>query len=100
MVYLIHFDAPLGTQKHQAQHYIGTCEDKRLNERIEEHRSKRGASITAECVRRNIQFKVVRTFRGGRRKERELKNRKRAADLCPVCQEIKRINLSAKTKDK
>ena len=85
MVYLLHFSAPLGNERHQAQHYIGSAPDSRLQTRIAEHQRGAGARITQVAVERGIGLEVVRTWPGGRQEERRLKNRKAAPRLCPVC---------------
>ena len=85
-VYLIHFDAPLGNTSNprgQAQHYIGYTDN--LAERIETHRHGNGAAIMAAVRRAGIGWEVVRTWAGGRDLERQLKRRKKARCLCPIC---------------
>jgi hypothetical protein len=83
MVYLLHFAAPLGNERKQAQHYIGTAEN--VGARLALHRGGRGAKITAAAAERGIAFDVVRVWVGGRDVERWLKRRKEAHCLCPVC---------------
>lgn len=38
MLYLLRFSKPLGNERKRAQHYLGSCEDGRLDERLAEHR--------------------------------------------------------------
>lgn len=84
-VYLLHFETPIAPGRHTCQHYIGST--KRLRVRIAEHRTGHGARLTQVAIERGIAFRVVRTWpNGGRRLERQLKNRKNGVRLCPVCQ--------------
>lgn len=82
-VYLLHLDSPLGNERHQAQHYLGSCSD--LAARLELHRVGQGARMLAVCRERGIGFACVRTWKGGRKLERKLKQRKKASVFCPVC---------------
>lgn len=83
MVYLLHFEDKIGSPKHHAQHYTGTCED---TSRIEDHvRGTSGAKIVQEFRRRGINFVVARTWPGGRGVERQLKQQGHAKRICPVC---------------
>ena len=87
-VYLLHFSRPIGNPANtrgQAQHYIGSAED--LEARLQEHRSGRGAKITAYLAASGIDWKCVRIWDGGRRQEKKLKARHNATRLCPVCAE-------------
>jgi hypothetical protein len=83
VVYLVHLDAPLGSEKKTALHYIGVAHD--LPARIAAHRAGRGARMLAVAVERGIGFEVARIWQGGRAFERALKQRGHAAELCPVC---------------
>ncbi len=86
VVYLIHFDSPLGDPRNargQAQHYIGSADD--LAQRIQEHRENHGAAILRACNQQQIGWQVVRVWQAERSMERKLKAHKRAADFCPVC---------------
>lgn len=78
---MLHFDTPL----QHARHYLGYARDGRLEERLEEHRAGRGARLMEVCRERDITWRLVRTWPGGRDVERKLKNRKNAPRLCPVC---------------
>lgn len=83
MIYLIHFDRPLA----HARHYIGYTESAAtLPARIEAHRSGNGAKILKALNGHGIGYKVVMTWRGDRRQERKLKNKKKSSSLCPICQ--------------
>jgi hypothetical protein len=86
-VYLIHFDRPIGKGRMgKAQHYLGFVEDGQLWERMCKHASGQGAKIMAAVsLQYNIGWRCVRTWEGGRTLERQLKNKKRAKALCPMC---------------
>lgn len=88
MVYLIHLDAPLGNEKHQASHYIGFCVDRRgsLYRRFMQHVLGYGSAMLRAASQRGIVFEIARVWRGADRSfERQLKNRKNASQLCPLC---------------
>jgi predicted GIY-YIG superfamily endonuclease len=81
--YLVCLDQPLGSAHPlgTAQHYLGTTIN--LDQRIQIHREGRGARILAAAVQRNIGFEVVRTWPGGRDRERQLKALHNPRRLCP-----------------
>lgn len=83
VIYLIHFGAPLGSEKHKAQHYLGLAQD--IEARLAEHRRGGGARITQVAVERGITLTIVRTWSGGRQIERHLKRQHGHPRLCPVC---------------
>lgn len=90
-VYLIHLHRQLnrGSQRdrRQVRHYIGWCSD--LAARIQAHERGYGSRFMA-CVRRvGIPFEVVRVWRGDPALEKQLKSRKHAALLCPVCSQAR-----------
>ncbi len=78
-VYLIHFATPY---KH-VRHYLGSTDD--LEARIERHRAGNGARLMEVITGAGIGWTVVRTWEGGRKLERRLKNWKHAAQFCPAC---------------
>ncbi len=82
-VYLLHFDRPL-SEKHTAQHYIGWAY--RLDSRMQQHIKGRGARFTQVANERGIGYVIARSWQGSRTYERQLKNRKCARKLCPICQ--------------
>lgn len=85
-VYLLHFSQPLGdphNPRGQAQHYIGSADN--VAHRVAAHRVGDGAAIMRACAARGIDFCLVRTWPGGRQEERKLKSRKKARELCPIC---------------
>lgn len=85
VVYLLHLDSKLGTDhpKGGAGHYLGTTVD--LDRRLAQHRDGTGARIMAAAAERGIGFTVVRTWPGGRDRERQLKRQHNAPKLCPRC---------------
>lgn len=87
MVYLIHFEEKF----HHTQHYIGFSYDHRFNKRINCHRKNKGARILTALNKKQIQWRVVRTWPDHDGNfERKLKKLKNAKKLCPICnQKIK-----------
>jgi predicted GIY-YIG superfamily endonuclease len=80
-VYLIHFKQPY---KH-ALHYIGYADD--LAARFAEHAKGKGSRLLEVLKMNGIDFEIVRVWKGKTRTfERQLKNRKNASKLCPICQ--------------
>lgn len=79
VVYLIHFNR---AYKH-ARHYMGYSED--LDKRITDHLAGMGARLMEVVTQAGIEWKVSRTWRGGRGLERQLKNHHNAPRLCPIC---------------
>jgi predicted GIY-YIG superfamily endonuclease len=81
MVYLIHFQ----TKLHHAQHYLGFAAND-LMQRIELHKSNRGAKLLAAVNNNGIHWQVVRVWLSGDRcLERKLKSYKKSRCFCPVC---------------
>src|ERR1700682_3109572 len=78
-VYLIHLAQPY----HHARHYLGCTHD--LTNRVAQHRQGTGAKLLRAVSRAGIPFDVVRTWDGYRPEELQLKARKNAPKLCPVC---------------
>lgn len=82
-VYLLHFERPISPD-HTCQHYIGYANN--LEARIAHHRKGTSKARLLEVAKeRGISFVVARTWEGGKELERELKNRKKAGELCPIC---------------
>jgi predicted GIY-YIG superfamily endonuclease len=77
--YLLHFTAPY----RHAAHYLGSTSD--LPARLEAHRNGTGARLMEVIGSAGISFSLVRTWKGGRKKERQLKRRGGHRRLCPVC---------------
>lgn len=84
-VYLYHFSDKVSGH---AGHYLGSCFDLRKRDAL--HQSGKGARLLQVAKERGIKFYMVRTWVGGRTLERQLKNRKNAPLLCPVCHPPKR----------
>lgn len=82
-VYLLHFDRPIAPGRSTTQHYIGYAAD--LAARLQEHATGHGARLTQVAVQRGIGWQVARLWRGDRKLERRLKDRKEAPQLCPCC---------------
>ena len=82
-VYLIHFDEPYC----HARHYLGSTYN--LEARLAEHRAGQGARLTQVIRDAGIDFKLARTWEGGRDLERRLKRWHKSPDLCPICKALK-----------
>ena len=80
-IYLLHFSAPVG----HAQHYLGSTVD--VEYRLAEHRSGQGARLTQVAVQRGATLLLVRTWHGGRNRERQFKEgyNHSFTRLCPLC---------------
>jgi predicted GIY-YIG superfamily endonuclease len=78
-VYLLHFERPY----QHARHYLGYASD--LEARLEQHRHGRGARLMSVIRQAGIPWVLARTWQGDRTLERNLKQRKNAPRLCPLC---------------
>lgn len=78
-VYLIHFDPAYN----HARHYTGWTTD--LPARLDAHRHGRGARLMEVITDAGIAWQLARTWPGGRNRERAIKNRHNAPQLCPLC---------------
>lgn len=76
MIYILEFSQPLGSARHQAKYYIGSCRDDLLEDRLNLHRTGQGACITRAAVERGFRLELVATLPGGRKEERKLKQQK------------------------
>lgn len=87
MIYLLHFDAPLGNERHSARHYLGFVEgdESAALARLDEHRAGWGAKITAAANRAGIRYDIARLMPGDRKRERQIKNTHKLSAYCPVC---------------
>lgn len=92
VVYLIHFNR---AYKH-ARHYLGFSTD--LDKRITDHLAGQGARLMEVVSGAGIEWKLARTWRGGRTLERRLKNRKDAPAICPLCSGKGALRLAVYTK--
>lgn len=83
--YLLHFERPI-SPKSTCQHYIGFANN--LEARVSYHRKGRsGVRLLEVAHERGIGFEVARVWEDGSKQlERQLKNRKNAPQLCPICQ--------------
>jgi predicted GIY-YIG superfamily endonuclease len=82
MVYLIHFHSKLS----HAQHYLGSCANDGLDERLARHKAGNGSALMRAVEEAEITWSVVRTWKQqGRVFERHLKNQKNAPRFCPLC---------------
>lgn len=82
-VYLLHFDTPI-SEHHTTQHYIGYTEQP-IEERLKDHKQNNGARLTQVANEREIDYQIVKTWKGDGKLERKLKNRKNSPKLCPIC---------------
>ena len=73
-VYFLKFSAPLGSERHRAQYYIGFAES--VEQRFAEHCAGRGAAITRAAIERGYKLMLLGWVEGDRRLERKFKNRK------------------------
>lgn len=86
-VYLLHFNRPLGSKKHKAQHYIGFCDNLVL--RMQHHRRGSSAAIMRAVKRKRIGWEVVRVWENADRSfERRMKNAGHYARHCPTCRAL------------
>ncbi len=86
-VYLLHFERPI-SPGHTTQHYLGFAED--LDARLERHRKGNGSRLCEVAAERGIGFELARTWGPETRAfERQLKRRKEAPRLCPICRELR-----------
>lgn len=88
MVYLLHFDKPVGGR---AWHYTGYCADDGLEARLVRHKSGNGARILAAAVQQGVAWVVAATFTGYRDIEKQLKMKKHASRFCPICKKEKHV---------
>jgi predicted GIY-YIG superfamily endonuclease len=78
-VYLLHFDTPY---KHAA-HYMGSAKD--LSTRLAEHERGAGSRMTQVAKEAGIGWTLARTWKGGRKRERQLKQQGGRSRMCPIC---------------
>lgn len=89
-VYLLHFSE---RYKH-AGHYLGFAED--LEARLAKHRAGNGARLVEVITDAGLDFQLVRTWKGDRALERQLKRQKNGPRLCPICNARTSQNLPGK----
>lgn len=80
-VYLLHFSSNV----HHARHYIGWSSN--IAARLQKHQTgKAQTALTVTACARGVQMSVVRVWEGEDKNfERRLKNRKKAWQMCPIC---------------
>lgn len=78
-VYLLHLSEPY---KH-AKHYVGSADD--LDARLAQHAAGQGARLLEVVASAGITWQLARTWPGDRQFERQIKRRKDAPRLCPIC---------------
>jgi hypothetical protein len=90
--HLVHFSRPLGNMANvrgHATHYIGFTPDDGsgagLSERVAEHLAGDGARITKAALAQGIEIELVACWRAPLAFEKQLKRRKEAPRLCPIC---------------
>lgn len=84
IVYLLHFNSPI----HHVQHYLGSTQAGRLEQRMFEHASGRGAALTAEAVKRGIGWSISASWiTDGRELEQRLKRIRKYSRRCCVCKD-------------
>lgn len=82
MLYLLHFDQPIG----RAQHYLGCCGEDQLQRRLRDHASGRGAAIVRAVIKRGFAIYLARVFPElGFEQEKRLKKNVSFKNLCPLC---------------
>lgn len=82
IIYLLHFDRPIGF----ARHYLGRSTLARLEKRLADHAKGHGAALTREAVRRQIGFHVAQLWiTQDSKAEQRLKVRSHYGKLCTIC---------------
>ena len=82
MVYLLHFERPVS----RSQHYLGFTRDDRLNERLAEHLSGRGANLVKRVLAHGVAIYLARVFpQLTANDEKRLKAASHFDKLCPIC---------------
>ena len=90
VIYLIHFERPYKG----VQHYMGWVMNGEIGRRMLEHEEGNGKSsplIRAVQVA-GIAWTVVRTWKGTRNLERQLKKTKNSPRMCPLCNRGQAMN--------
>jgi predicted GIY-YIG superfamily endonuclease len=82
--YLLKLSVPLGTAKHSAKYYLGSCAN--LDRRLKQHKQGTAAAFTRAARDRGITFEVVQvwattTVQEARQLESKLKKHKNHARL-------------------
>lgn len=83
VLYLLHFDAPVG----RFRHYMGSTFEHLLPSRLKAHSEARGARLTARAARAGIGFTCVDVrFILSRQDEHARKRKGHLKRDCPICQ--------------
>lgn len=83
-VYLLHLTPPY----RHARHYLGYT-DQLPEERLKDHLEGRGSPLIRAAVGIGVEVTLARVWkRKSRTFERELKNKKNAPKLCPICSAV------------
>jgi hypothetical protein len=79
-VYILHFSKPLA----HAQHYVGYSETP--ESRLHRHIKRMEQPLLRAALQAGIKLTIARIYPDADRKfERQLKNRHKTADYCPLC---------------
>ena len=78
-IYLLHFERRYG----HAGHYLGWA--KHLDKRLAHHGKASGARLMQVVREAGIDWQLARTWKGGRDRERRLKNQGGKSRMCPLC---------------
>lgn len=82
MIYLIHFEPPIG----RTNHYLGVTREDRLPERLREHALGNGATLIRVAVKTGRRLWLARTFPGaGPELEQTMKRHGHFKMMCPLC---------------
>lgn len=81
-VYLLHFDKKISG----CQHYMGSCEAKRLEGRLREHQTGNGANLTKRAVNQGSGFILAGLWQvPNRDAEKNMKKAQRHSKRCIEC---------------
>lgn len=87
VVYLLHFDRPIG----KARHYIGITRVDRFEKRLREHANGRGSRLTSAAIKRGVRLYLAHLWSScDPNLERRIKRRAPAKHYCSYC----RLNLT------
>jgi predicted GIY-YIG superfamily endonuclease len=82
IIYILRLERPLGNERHRAEYYIGSTQNKRtFKMRMYYHSIGQGAAFTRAAVERGISWTVVATLAGERELEQRLKRMKNTARI-------------------
>lgn len=82
MLYLLHFDQPVGRK----QHYLGCTTEDRLGDRLREHAAGKGASLTKRVLDAGVPIYLARVFpEMSWEREKIVKVQSHFNKICPLC---------------